>query len=289
MERAGVTLPWNDWRVITSLIGSVALIAVFIVNEKLMGDRAMIQRDLIKRRSIMVNLIYQFFLSGLFFPLSYLLPLQFQSVGNASATKSGLLLIPLILGVSVFTMVANGILTFYRFFTPFLLLGAIAGTLGAVLVQTINADAPIGIWIAYEAVIGLGVGIALQVPMVANQAAVGVEDIAAVTALTLFAENVGVSLFIASSEAAFTNGLVKSLAQKTPRLSPELVLNAGVTRIRTAFESEDIQGILSSYLEASKTSQLIPIACGASAILVSMVIVVPEAAKKLGGNIRKRA
>jgi MFS transporter, DHA2 family, glioxin efflux transporter len=288
LQRAGVASPWRNWRVITSLSASAVLLILFMVNELLMGSRAMIQGHLLRKRNIATNLIYQFFIAGLFFPLSYALPIQFQSVGNESATQSGLRLIPLILGVSVFTLIANGILTFWRRYTPFLVIGSIAGTIGVTMIHTLGADASIGPWIGYEILIGMGVGIALQVPMIANQAAVGIEDLAAVTSLTMFVENVSTAIFIASTEAAFTNGLVKALAYNAPNVKPEVVINTGATGIRMAFRPDQVSGILRSYLQGCQDSHFVPIACGASAVLVSMVIAIPAAAKEFDSRIRKR-
>ena len=130
LQKGGVSSSWRNWRVVLSLTASALLAVLFVVNETLMGTRAMIQSDLLKRRSVAINLTYQVFIAGLFFPLSYALPIQFQSVDNQSASQSGLRLIPLIVGVSIFTMVANGLLTFWRHYTPFLVVGAVAGTIG---------------------------------------------------------------------------------------------------------------------------------------------------------------
>ncbi|OAL18357.1 hypothetical protein AYO22_10773 [Fonsecaea multimorphosa] len=272
----GISSPWSSWHVITSLAGFVALLVVFSINEWQMGSRAMIQTHLLKKRSIVVSLGFQFLIAGLFFPLSFALPIQFQSVGNASASESGLRLIPLILAVSACTFVANGLLTFWRHYTPFLVIGAVAGTLGVVMVHTLDANAGLGSWIGFEILTGMGVGLALQVPMIMNQAAVGVEDMAAVTSLTLFCENVGASIFIAATEAAFTNGLVSALGHNVPQVNPETVVNTGATEIRRLFGKKHLQGILMSYLQGCKDSHLVPMACGSAATLLSIVVAVPS-------------
>ncbi|KIW22645.1 uncharacterized protein PV07_10922 [Cladophialophora immunda] len=279
LEKGGVSSPWSNWHVITSLAGFVALLIIFSVNEWQMGSRAMIQAHLLKKRSIVVSLVFQFFIAGLFFPLSFALPIQFQSVGNASASESGLRLIPLILAVSACTFVANGLLTFWRHYTPFFVVGALAGTLGVVMVHTLDANAGLGSWIGFEILTGMGVGLALQVPMIANQAAVGIEDMAAVTSLTLFCENVGASIFIAATEAAFTNGLVSALGHNAPQVNPETVVNTGATEIRRLFGKKHLQGILMSYLQGCKDSHLVPMACGSAATLVSMVVAVPSVSR----------
>lgn len=279
LEKGGVSRSWQNWRIITGLAAFLGLFVVFVFNEWCMGDRAMIQSHLFQKRSVVLNLIYMFFLAGLFFPLSYTLPIQFQSIDNASASQSGVRLIPLVLGVSVFTMVTNGVLTVWRQYTPFLVVGAVAGTIGVAMVHTLGADAAIGSWIGYEILTAMGVGLALQVPMIANQAAVGVEDIAGATALTLFCENVGTSIFIASTEAALMNGLISALRRNVPNVHPEAVISVGATEIRRIFGSDQIHGILLSYLRGCKDSHFVPIACGGAATLVSMALAAPGVAQ----------
>jgi len=287
LQRAGVVTSWRDWRVITCLVGSVLLTLLFIANEWRMGSKAMVQAHLLRKRGVVFNLIYIFFLAGLFFPLSYALPIQFQSVGNASASQSGIRLIPLILGVSVATIIANTILTFWRHYTPFLVVGGISATIGVALVHSLDADADVKMWIGYEIVIAAGVGLSLQVPMIANQTLVGADDLAAVTSLTLFVENVGTALFIASTEAAFTNGLVSSLSRLLPTLNPATVLETGATEIRTAFEDDQITEILNSYLFGCKTSHFVPLASGGAAVLAALIVAVPSGVKEYQTRSRK--
>ena len=69
MQMAGLSRSWQDWRVVASLAAFGALLVLFILNEWRMGSRAMIQTHLLKKRFITANLVYQFFLAGLFFPL----------------------------------------------------------------------------------------------------------------------------------------------------------------------------------------------------------------------------
>jgi hypothetical protein len=90
--------PSNSARVVGSFAGFASLLGCFIVNEWVMGKRAMIQSNLLRNKMIIANACYIFFLAGAYFPLLYTLPVQFQSVNNTSASQSGIRLIPLILG-----------------------------------------------------------------------------------------------------------------------------------------------------------------------------------------------
>lgn len=189
--------PSSSPRVIGSFAGFVSLIGCFIINEWVMGRRAMIQSDLLKNKTIVANVCYIFFLAGAYFPLLYTLPVQFQSVNNTSASQSGVRLKPLILGISAVTMIANGILTFWRHYKPLLLVGAILMVAGNTKIYMSNARTHTSEWVSYEILSAVGIGMALQIPVIANQASVSADDMAAVTTPTLFMENCGETLFVA--------------------------------------------------------------------------------------------
>ncbi|KAJ4294143.1 hypothetical protein N0V90_007833 [Kalmusia sp. IMI 367209] len=243
------TRPWSSPRVICSLVGSVLSFIAFVLNEWKMGDKAMLHAHLLRRPDIALNLIYVFFLAGVFFPLQFTLPVQFQSVDATSASQSGVRLIPLILGVSIFTAVANGALTWWRHYKPFLLVGALLATAGSASIYSVNSQASTRTWIGFELLTGMGIGLALQIPMIYNQALVTRDDIPSVTSLSLFIENIGATLFVASGEAAFTQGLVAHLKHSLPNLDPHAVVNAGATQIRTLFKGGELDMVLGSYLE----------------------------------------
>ncbi|KAF2258931.1 MFS gliotoxin efflux transporter glia [Lojkania enalia] len=261
---------WSNPRSILIFTSSILLFCVFCINEWRMGDKAMVQSHLLRKLTVLPNLIYIFFLAGLFFPLLYTLPVRFQSVHNTSASQSGIRLIPLVLGVSVFTMVSNGLLTFWRHYKPFLLVGALLGTAGVSKMYTLDSDASVGDWIGFEMLAAMGIGLALQIPMIANQTMVSSEDIGSVTAISLFFENMGTTIFVAAGEAAFAQGLMASISKNIPRLDPHAVLNIGVTQIRTVFVGSELNDVLESYLEGCRISQVISVACGVVACLVSL-------------------
>ncbi|KAF2805807.1 uncharacterized protein BDZ99DRAFT_466164 [Mytilinidion resinicola] len=260
---------WSSPRAILTMISSIILTIAFVLNEWFMGPKAMIQHHLLKNARVLPNLIYIFFLAGVYFPLLYTLPVQLQSVHNESASQSGVRLIPLVLGISIFTMISNGLLTWWRHYALFLAAGAILGTAGLAKIHSLGADATTGDWIRYEVLAAVGVGLALQIPMIANQTVVAAADVPAVTSLTLFVENVGTALFVAAGEAAFAQGLMASIARNVPSVAPQKVLDVGATQIRSVFYGSELQGVLGSYLDGCKISHIIGVACGAAACVVS--------------------
>lgn len=262
--------PSTSPRVIGSFFGFASLLVCFVANEWMMGSKAMVQSHLLKNKMVLANACYIFFLAGAYFPLLYTLPIQFQSVNDTSASQSGVRLIPLVLGISAVTMIANALLTFWRHYKPFLLVGAVFAIAGNAKIYTSNASTLTSEWVGYEILSAIGIGIALQIPMISNQASVPADDMAAATSVTLFMENCGTALFVASSEAAFTNGLLSSLARNLPGIDPKDVLDAGATQIRSLFSGGELDQVLRSYLDGCQTSHIITVACGAIAGLISL-------------------
>ena len=287
MHWVGVSKAWSSPPVVGSLVAFGTLLAFFVLNEWRMGDRATIQSHLLKKTTFVANLVFIFFLAGLFFAMLYILPIQFQSINNDSASHSGVRLIPLVLGVSVFTMISNAFISAFRRHMPLLVIGAIAGTVGASLIYTLDAGASTAMWIGSEILAAVGIGLSLQIPMISNQAAVTSGDIPAATAITLFVENFGTVVFVAAGEAAFTNKLVSSLSHNAPSLDPSLVLSAGATHLRNVFGPGDIKGVLMSYLEGCKVNHALSMACGGVATFVSLAMAIPLGLKECRRWIHK--
>jgi Na+/citrate or Na+/malate symporter len=95
------------------------------------------------------HLIFIFFLAGWYFPMLYILPIQFQSIDKDSASHSGVRLISLILGISIFAMVSNTLISAFRRHLPLLVLGAVAGAVGATMIYTLDADTSMAKWTGY--------------------------------------------------------------------------------------------------------------------------------------------
>lgn len=268
LQWGGVTKKWSDSSVIGTLVGFVLLIIVFIGIEIWMGERALLQGRLLRQRTIAATSTFIFFLAGAFFTLLYYLPIYFQSIKGASAANSGVRNLPLVLGASIFTIMSGGLITMYGHFIPFMVGGAAIATIGCGLLFTLGIDSGRGAWIGYQALAGIGLGTALQVPIIANQAIVGVSDLSSVTAVTLFFQTIGGSFFVSAGQTAFANKLLKEIPIKAPNVNPHLVLATGATQLRQVFDAADIPGILAAYMDGLKVTFALTIAVvGISAII----------------------
>lgn len=260
LQWGGTTRPWSDSTVIGTLVGFCLLLITFGVVEYYMGDRALLQGSLIGNRAILVNCSYIFFSAGAFFTLLYYLPIYFQSVDNVSASQSGINNIPLVLGISLCTIVSGGLISKFGIYVPFLLVGSALATVGAGLLYTLDIGTSSAHWIGYQALTGIGIGLSIQVPIIANQAFVKMSEISSVTAITLFFQTIGGAFFVSAGQTAWANRLLSRIPQTAPGVDPKVVVATGATQLRHIFSAEQIPGILTAYMDGLKLTFALVIA-----------------------------
>jgi hypothetical protein len=202
IQWGGTTKPWSDVAVVTPLVFFGLLIVAFVAIQYVQGDRALVQGRLLRDRTIAAMALYEFILSGAFFTILYYLPLYFQATRNVSAAKSGIDNIPLVLGTSIFTILSGIVLSTWGYYVPVLAVGSIFASVGSGLIYTLDVNSPSREWIGYQAVVGVGIGLVIQIPIIVGQAVVQPSDISAISAIMLFFESTGGSMLISGGQAA---------------------------------------------------------------------------------------
>lgn len=185
LQWGGVTKEWSSGSVIATLVIFIILVIVFVVAEWWQGDRAVLVGRLLRNRTILVGSIYAFFLGGAFFTLLYYIPIYFQAIRDVKAGESGVRNLALILATSIFTILSGGLITMTGHFVPFIIGGGVLTTIGAGLIFTLGLTSPPSMWIGYQILAGIGVGLGIQVPIIAAQAVVEPIDISSITAMIL--------------------------------------------------------------------------------------------------------
>ena len=185
MQWGGTTKPWSSGSVIACLVLFGILVIAFILIEWYQKDRALLQYSLLKDRSIGACCTFVFIIGASFFIMLYYLPIYFQSTKNVSAAKSGIDNLPLVLGASLFSITSGIVITVTGQYIPVIVVGSAIASVGAGLIYTLEIDSGSGKWIGYQAVLGIGLGLVFQVPVIVNQSVVRASDISSVTAITL--------------------------------------------------------------------------------------------------------
>ena len=271
MQRGGTTKPWSDSTVIGTLVGFGLLVIVFGIVEYFQGDRALLQGRLLKRRVILISSIFIFFNAATFFTLLYYLPLYFQVVSGVSASNSGVRNLPLILTLSICTILSGGIVSKYsKSYMPLMVVASIIGTIGAGLVYTLDIGSSSSEWIGYQALTGIGIGLGIQIPVIVAQGASAPSDISSASSMILFMQTIGGALFISAAQAAFANKLLRSIPITAPGVDPRMVLGVGETNLRMAFTGDQLQGVIEAFMRGLRVSFAIAIALAGISVVVAV-------------------
>jgi hypothetical protein len=135
-----------------------------------------------------------------------LLPRYFQQVRDVSATHSGLLIYPLLLGILVSVNVAGMLIARRLEFRGTVLAGAGLAALGALGFATFDASTPDWQSLIFMGLMGLGIGPALSGLQIALQRSVRPAQIGGAMGTLLLLRQVGGAIALASAETVYRAG-----------------------------------------------------------------------------------
>ncbi|KAJ5313909.1 uncharacterized protein N7443_000793 [Penicillium atrosanguineum] len=269
LQWGGISLPWSDSKVIGLLIGFGLLLTIYGFVEWVQKERAaMIGR--LFRRNVIITMIYIDLLAGTFFLLVYYLPIYFQVVSGVSAAESGIRNLPLILAQSVATVLSGVTLSRLGYPQHFLLFGATLTAIGSGLLYTLEINTGSGKWIGYQLLAGIGIGWCFQVPVVTAQASVKPEDLSSVTAMVLTVQTIGGSVFVSAGQSAMVNVLLKVLRGETSIIDATKVAMTGATELRQVFSSDQMEFILTAYMQGLQAAFLVAVVASSLATVVCL-------------------
>jgi hypothetical protein len=196
------------------------------------------------------QLIFLLQLSSAFFIALYYLPIWFQAIKGASAVHSGIMNLPLLLGVVIMAMVAGFLITLTGYYTPFIIMSTVVASLGMGLLSTLRPDSGHSMWIGYEALFGLGIGAGLMQTVLIAQTVLEIDDTPTGTAALIFFQTLGGAIMISVAQNVFQNRLLANMTAVFPGLNPFLVLGKGATNLQDVIPPQYLPRVLVAYNKA---------------------------------------
>ncbi|KAM3505594.1 hypothetical protein MY10362_002864 [Beauveria mimosiformis] len=226
----GSKYSWGSGRIVALLVVFAILLVAFTVVQYFMGENATIPGRLIKQRSLASAAAFAMFVGASFFVNIYYIPIWFQVVRGTSATTAGVNTLPLLISFTVGAMGAGSVVTKLGYPTPFMYALSVIGSIGAGLLTLYTIDISTGKWIGYQILFGFGIGIGMQQPILLVQAVVPLSDVPIGTAIIIFSQMFGGSLFISVAQNVFITKLVEGLAGiSNLGVDPKSIAGAGAT------------------------------------------------------------
>jgi len=207
----GTEYPWASAQIIGLALLAAAAAAGFCVVE-LRAAEPILPLHVFKNRNFSVTMALTFLTGLAMFGAMTFLPLYQQTVQGASPTLSGLMLTPMMLGVTVTSVVAGQVTTRTGRYKIFPILGGAIMGLGLFLLTNLDVHTTKLTSAVYYVVLGLGMGFLMQMVSLIAQNSVEQRDMGVASSARMFFQQIGGSLGVAAFGAVFARKLTESLA-----------------------------------------------------------------------------
>lgn len=156
------------------------------------------------------------------FGVMIFLPLYLQTVGGVSATNSGLLMVPLMGGILASSIVVGRLISRTGRYKVFPVVGTALMTMAIFGLSTMGVGTSRVTSSIYMVFLGMGMGMTIQVMVLAVQNSVEHRELGTATAVETFARSMGSSFGVAAFGAILSNRLAHYLPLLLPGASADL-------------------------------------------------------------------
>src|SRR5438876_7425194 len=189
----GNEYPWGSPAVVGALLAAAILIAAFGLIERRVVE-PIIPFDLLRNQTVASSVACMALVGAAMFGTISFVPLFVQGVIGTSATSSGVVLTPLLLGAVTTSFISGQIGSRTGRYRPNTLIGPVVLGIGLLLlsrmgVHTTNGEAARNMLIA-----GIGLGMMMQIFVLSVQNSVPRRSMGTATALTQFSRSIGATL-----------------------------------------------------------------------------------------------
>jgi EmrB/QacA subfamily drug resistance transporter len=201
---------WGSPTIVGLAVAGVALIGAFVLQER-RAPEPLIPLSLFRSSVFRVATALGFFIGLAMFGAIIFIPLFLQLVYGVSPTSSGLRMLPLMAGLLTASVLSGRVISRVGRYKAFPVAGTAVTALGMFLLSRLAVDtAP---WLAsvYMLVVGVGIGLVMQVLVLVVQNDAPVRDVGVATSTATFFRSMGGSIGVALFGAIFAARLTSEL------------------------------------------------------------------------------
>ncbi|MFF0514533.1 MFS transporter [Streptomyces sp. NPDC004250] len=211
----GTEYAWGSEVILGLAAGAAGSTLLFLVAERFAPEPLIplrLFRDSVFNVTALVGLVIGVALFG---AASYL-PTFLQMVDGASATESGLLMLPMMGGIVVASIVSGQLISRTGHYRSHPILGSALSVAGMWLLSRLDADTPRLHYSVWMAVLGAGIGMVMPVLVLAVQNSVRPADLGTATSANNYFRQIGGSVGAAIFGTLFADRLTDALADRVP-------------------------------------------------------------------------
>lgn len=264
----GTEYEWDSPTILWLIVIAVVFSALFVFAEYKAAE-PIIPLSLFKSRNFVLATAAGLFIGVAMFGALAYVPTYLQIVTGVNATVSGLMMLPMILGLMGGAIVTGQLAAKTGRYKWMPIASMIVLAVALWLLSTLNVDTPIWVLLTYLFILGAGVGLGMQILVLVVQNSFPDSQVGTATASNNFFREIGASLGGAVVGALFTARLTDLLAERLPTDGPAGDLNSFTPAVINALPDTIHDIVTGAYNEALTPvfAMLIPM------VLAGLVIV----------------
>jgi EmrB/QacA subfamily drug resistance transporter len=206
----GTQYSWGSRTIIELGVGGAALLVAFCLVET-RASEPVIPLGLFRNRTFTAASGVGFIIGFSMFGAIVYLPLYLQTVHGASPTASGLELLPVVGGMLCTFIMSGRLVTRTGRYKIFPIVGSAVLAGGLALLSRLGPHTSFALAAVYMVVVGLGIGLVMQVLVVAVQNSVPFTQLGTATSTATFFRTIGAVFGVAALGTVFNNRLLAQL------------------------------------------------------------------------------
>lgn len=224
----GNTFDWGSPEIIAMIVVAIVGVPTFVWVESRAAE-PILPLDLFQNSVFVMTSIIGFIIGLALFGAVTFLPVYLQVVQGVSATSSGLQLVPMMGGMLVASIVSGVLISRLGRYRIFPIVGSALVAVAMGLMSQLGIDTPMWQVTAEMIVLGVGLGLIMQILILAAQNAVDPSEVGVATAGSTLFRQIGGSIGLALFGALFASRIAAGLGAQLPGVdAPTAVTPAAV-------------------------------------------------------------
>jgi EmrB/QacA subfamily drug resistance transporter len=214
-QTGGRDFGWTSPTLLGIFGAGALLIVAFVMRERVAAEPILPLR-LLRNDTFRGTSLIGFLTGGVMFGVIIFLPQYLQVVRGTSATASGLMMLPVLLGVLLTSIVSGRLISRFGRYKGFVVVGTIVATIGLLLLAQLGPHTSLVVLGSWMFITGGGMGLLMQTLVMATQSAVETRDLGIATSSVMFFRTMGGAVCASAFGALLTNRLTVGLTHHLP-------------------------------------------------------------------------
>jgi EmrB/QacA subfamily drug resistance transporter len=211
----GTAYPWSSPTLLGVIAVVLAALALFVLVERRAREPILPLRLFAQRTFAVTSAVGLIVGFALFGSVTYL-PVYLQVVKGISPTRSGMQMSPMMVGLLMTSILSGQLISRTGRYKPFPIIGTAVMTAGLFMLSRLTPDTGTLVTSALMLLVGIGLGMVMQVLVIAVQNSVDYRDLGVATSGATLFRLVGGSLGTAALGAIFASRLTANLSRLLP-------------------------------------------------------------------------